>query len=68
MNVSGHMLIWTFFLVLVYGTCAPSFVRTFQLHSVYSNNHYSGTCMHILHVDTVTIMCRHVTSVIVAVH
>jgi hypothetical protein len=35
-NASGHMLILTYFLVLVYGTRAQSLSRTFQLHSVYS--------------------------------
>jgi hypothetical protein len=30
LNVSGHMLMWTFFLVLVYGICARSLFSPFS--------------------------------------
>jgi hypothetical protein len=58
-----HVYIDTFSYVGIWKSC-PKFVRTFHLHPIYSNNHYSGTC-YVLHV---TIICRHVTAVIVAVH
>jgi hypothetical protein len=38
LNVPGHMLIWTSFLVLVCGNSNPKFVRTVQLRPVYINN------------------------------
>jgi hypothetical protein len=45
----------------------PKFVHILQLHPVYSNNHYSRAC-YVLHVGTVSIICRHVTAVIVTIH
>jgi hypothetical protein len=35
LKLSGHTLMWTFILTLVFGTRAQKYVRTFQLHSVY---------------------------------
>jgi hypothetical protein len=39
LDVSGHMLLWTFFLVLVRGTRAENVFPFFQFHCVYITWH-----------------------------
>jgi hypothetical protein len=39
LNASGHMLIWTFFLVLVCGTSVPDLFTPFSF-ALYSTQHF----------------------------
>jgi hypothetical protein len=45
LNISGHILIWTFFLVLECGTRVQSLSAPFRLHSAYINDSNLAVCV-----------------------